>query len=777
MKPPGALSRFGAGVWADQVWRRPAGALTRPICTLKRSAFAVALVGSVTVGVTGGGGAPAEAAATTVVDDLGGSCQVSWANPAGGSWSVPRNWSTGHVPTSAQNACITIPTSNPVTVTLTSGAARSLTIGTTSVADMVVLNGSTLDLSGPLSVAGAGTLVLHGGTVDLGAKSTSTNAGVIAGEASARLNAPAGASFDNAGSLLCVSGTTVLAGAVVNEKSGTIAAAGAPVGPCVIGLAAPAALTNDGTIWVGPYQQVMAPYSGSTGVTIANYGSVVNAGTFTVKAGASFVEGPGTTSEEPITLAGGALHLTGTGASAFFVPGGTATVKGDIAPDQTLEVDGTINADATFTNDGTLIGHYDNSTVNLPAGGTFTNRGTVDVTPGSQLFIRGSMVNTLTGIMDVGGDIAYGAEFGLNRPGTTFDNAGIFEMLFGSELDLGGANEALVNRGTMIIGVDVGSNNWGSLGLTSNILWVPPTTAKLGGVIIPVFGRDVPSGKLPRPPKQITYGVLSNVTKSPIHLTCDAAVGGGFSLRCPYSNTDGWYAELVQTSNTTLDPTTTKLTSTSPGPGAGGPNYPTISYGRSVTFTAVVTPDVARAPQPAGEVIFYSQNGGTEPTVLGAAPLKTSAGVAEASLTVPGLTPGLAGMTSPYIVGAYYVGDPRTIGSSSQGQYDYVQPAPTTVQLRAVSGPLHEASLTARVVPSSYGAVPPGGRVIFLANGGTNFLGSALVTTAAATTTATFSAVTVPAGTGPITARYTGDMNYGGATSAAVTLGAGRAKA
>ena len=594
MKPPGARSRLGAGGWADRVWRRPICTLKRPVCTLKRSGFAVALVGAMTVAASGGVSLPAGAAAVTVAP-----CQVSWANPAGGSWGVPRNWSTGRVPTSAQNACITVPTSNPVTMTLATGAARSLTIGTGTVADMVVLNGSTLGLSGPLTVAGAGTLVLHAGTVDLGAKSTSTNAGVIAGEASARLNAPPGAQFDNAGSMLCVSGTTILAGTVVNEKTGTIASAGAPVGSCIIGLAAPAALTNDGTIWVGPYQQVMAPYSGSQGVTIANYGSVVNAGTFTVESGASFVEGAGSTSEEPITLAGGALHLTGTGASAFFVTGGNpATVSGDLAPDQTLEVDGTIDADATFTNRGTLIGHYDNSTVNLPIGGTFTNRGTIDVTPGSQLFIKGSIVNAPTGIMDVGGDIAYGAEFGLNRPGATFDNAGIFEMLFGSELDLGAANEALVNTGTMIIGVDVGSDNWGSLGLTSNILWVPPASAKLNGVIIPVFGRDVPSGKLPSPPKEITYGVLSNVAKAPIHLTCRAAVGGGFSLRCPDDNVHGSYAELVQASNTTLDPTTTKLTSTSPGPVPGGLNYPTISYGRSVTFTAVVTRDVQRARNP-----------------------------------------------------------------------------------------------------------------------------------------------------------------------------------
>ena len=104
-------------------------------------------------------------------------------------------------------------------------------------------------------------------------------------------------------------------------------------------------------------------------------------------------------------------------------------------------------------------------------------------------------------------------------------------------------------------------------------------------------------------------------------------------------------------------------------------------------------------------------------------------------------------MTSPYIVGAYYVGDSKTIGSSSEGQYQYVQPAATNVQLRAVSAPLHQVTLTARLVPSSYGPVPPGGRVMFLADRGTSILGSALVTTAAGASMATLSDVALPAGT------------------------------
>ena len=219
MKPGDAPCRPGRGGRAEGVWRLPLG-------TFKRTVFAGLLVAGMAVAGPGGAGTLAVAAALPVT-----SCQVSWANPAGGSWAVPRNWSTGRVPTASQSVCISVPTNNPVTMTLTTGAARSLTIGTSAAADMLVLNGSRLGLSGPLTVAGAGTLVLHGGTVDLGAKGASTNDGVIVGEASANLNVPSGSQLDNAGQLLCASGTTVLDGNVVNEKSGTIAAVGASVGP------------------------------------------------------------------------------------------------------------------------------------------------------------------------------------------------------------------------------------------------------------------------------------------------------------------------------------------------------------------------------------------------------------------------------------------------------------------------------------------------------------------------------------------------------------------
>ena len=251
------------------------------------------------------------------------------------------------------------------------------------------------------------------------------------------------------------------------------------------------------------------------------------------------------------------------------------------------------------------------------------------------------------------------------------------------------------------------------------------------------------------------------------------AVGGGFSLGALTSKPAAPTPSSAQASKTTLDPTTTNLRSTASG----------ACQGPTTRRSDMAGADLHRGcnagcPEGAvtnGRIIFYSQNGGTEPTVLGAAPLKTAAGVSKASLTVAGFTPGLSGMSSPDIVGAYYVGDSKTIGSSSEGLYQYVQPAPTTVQARAVAGGSHQVVLTATLVPRTMRRLP-GGRVVFLADGGTSFLGSAPVTTIAGTTTATVLALAPPAASGPITARYTGDMNYSGATSPPVAVGVVRSK-
>jgi hypothetical protein len=48
-------------------------------------------------------------AALTPADALAAGCTDSWAAPVSGSWTTEADWSTGKVPTSSDNVCITTP--------------------------------------------------------------------------------------------------------------------------------------------------------------------------------------------------------------------------------------------------------------------------------------------------------------------------------------------------------------------------------------------------------------------------------------------------------------------------------------------------------------------------------------------------------------------------------------------------------------------------------------------------------------------------------------------
>jgi len=101
-------------------------------------------------------------AALMPADALAAGCTDSWARAESGPWSTPANWSTGSVPTSSDEVCIT--TSGEYTVTLTgSVSVKSLTLGTSS--------GSTKQT---LLVGG-----LTSGTFSLAASSTIDQAGVL----------------------------------------------------------------------------------------------------------------------------------------------------------------------------------------------------------------------------------------------------------------------------------------------------------------------------------------------------------------------------------------------------------------------------------------------------------------------------------------------------------------------------------------------------------------------------------------------------------------------
>lgn len=340
-----------------------------------------------------------------------------------------------------------------------------------------------------------------------------------------------------------------------------------------------------------------------------------------MQTGGTSVETRGTTSGAPILIDTAALRLEGPGASTFAVASGTSSLAGDIAASQTVELGGAVAAASSLTNRGTLVGHCVGARVDLPPGDTLTNDGTIAISPGCELSVQGDLVDAPSGMIDDDG-ANYPTALVLSDPHTSFDNEGTLNVLFPAQIELAAAGQTFDNSGTLDFGLDTGADNWGSFGLHSNISTTSTNrgakgdTVVLGGTIHPVMADGLPP--LPAQASKITFEVVSagDVDPNGITISCPAATTRGWSLTC---TTNGEQAATLTVSSTaTLDPTSTSLTSSSPGPVAGGPNLPTIAYGTTVTFTATVSTVRPGAPAPSGRVVFYEE-GGAAPAVLGTA--------------------------------------------------------------------------------------------------------------------------------------------------------------
>jgi hypothetical protein len=170
-------------------------------------------------------------------------------------------------------------------------------------------------------------------------------------------------------------------------------------------------------------------------------------------------------------------------------------------------------------------------------------------------------------------------------------------------------------------------------------------------------------------------------------------------------------------------------------------------YGQSATFQATISPGSPGAGVPTGTVTFSSCG-----IVLGTAPVD---GSGNATFTT----------TSPLPVGcdpvtAAYSGDANFLSSSGSlagGETVCQASTVTSVSVVSPTGPLYGQSVTfqATISPVPAGAGVPTGTVTF-SSGGT-VLGTAPVNGSG---NATLTTASLPAGTDPITATYSGDANF-----------------
>ena len=692
------------------------------------------------------------------------------------------NAPSGETGASIDNAGGTIEDDAPVGFGgITVGSGSTFTEGGgTIVGSPAYIDGGALKLSG----TGASEFLLQSnpslsGTVAAGqtllvdstvsATGSFTNKGTITREGgSGTLDIPAGDKLTNDGTIAVPTGGVTIDGNVSNARSGKIVLGNTSGGDGyggILTLAGSSTLTNKGTITLAPLA-TLETTSGDTD-TIDNAGGTIdNAGIVTVTTGGTFSEGAGKTTGNPINLiSGGALTLTGSGASTFDVQG---TISGNIAADQTVNIGrATVTATGSFTNDGTL--DTSSSILTLPAGDTLANEGTFN----ADVTIDGNLTNAASGVIDDYGSIDL-------DPGSTFDNAGTLDMPYPSGAlvlgspDVPDSDVTFDNTGTMDYGVDTEGAVWGSFGLAPDIDVEGNSTADLGGTIAPLPVGEPETYEAPEP-QTITYGIIEGaLSPTPTDtVVCSAAVSDGWSLVGADAEGCGadYGAVLEDNEASTLVPTETSVAGSGASNGSGG--Y-TLGYGQAGTVTATVSAQDGSTPT--GDVTFYARNqtfdvtGNGLVTVLGTAPLSTSGGVTSASVPVSALSPG------QWELYAVYAGDATHLPSAPDGfdVYDWEQIDPDSTSVGLTASPSTSTfgapvTFTATVTPSPSGPANPTGEVALIDTATGDPIAEAPVSTKKGVTTAKITLSSLLVGDTTLQAVYSGDLNYSGSSSSDVT--------
>jgi hypothetical protein len=300
---------------------------------------------------------------------------VSWISTSSGDWDTPGNWSTGALPTPADDVTINKP---GVTVTHSLGnfdAVHSLTS-----TDAIVLPTGTLVLGAASSISG--TFTLSGGT--LSGVGTLTVSGQLAW--SGGTMSGSGVTIANGG--LAITGTS---SELLDRRTLTNAATGTWDGSNDLNLTNGAVFNNASG----------ATFTVNNDRTIGDFGAATNTfnnvGTFT-KAGGGGVTIVNTAFKDPgtVNVNSGTLRLQNRGnASGTFTVAALATLDFNLFSSYLLTAASTISGAGSVTFDAgstTVAGTYNvtgNTTVN---GGTANFRGTL-TSVGAVLAVNGGTAN------------------------------------------------------------------------------------------------------------------------------------------------------------------------------------------------------------------------------------------------------------------------------------------------------------------------------------------------------------------------------------------------
>ena len=333
-----------------------------PSLSTLRAVLAAALIAAIAtlaIGVAGPGTARAA-----------GTCTDSWKTAVNGKWSEAAKWSTGAVPTSSDEVCVTV--AGTYTVTAEGSLdVQSLTVEPASGSATLSLLGLGCTTSTNFNASAnitTGTL----GTIQL----TNAKGSCSEGE---DVNLNWGGTFANAGKITVAAGTAggtrELYGALTNTGKISIG----------VSTSSDSTLENKGSITVAN-EAILSSSSGT--VTNGTGGSVTDTGTgaLEVRSGV-FNQGAGAAGK--VYVYDSTLNLLGAGAGTFAFEG-SDSLSGNVSAAQSMVVQGA----------GCFSGAY------VTAAAGFTNAGSIELTnveelcaesEPAQLEWSGTLTNTSTG--------------------------------------------------------------------------------------------------------------------------------------------------------------------------------------------------------------------------------------------------------------------------------------------------------------------------------------------------------------------------------------------
>jgi fibronectin-binding autotransporter adhesin len=396
----------------------------------------------------------------------------TWNGSLSNDWSTGGNWDGG-VPGGVTNACITNATNNPVTLnsggsvaSLQLGGANSLNLnatlsmsGPSLINDGAIALGSALELTGNVTLSGAGTLTMNGISSPTSGGQIGTNGG--------------GWTLNNQstiqGSGLIGSNAITFSNLNLNN-SGTIN--GNVIGQDLVIGGTGSAVTNSGTFEATAFGTLGL----SSQSAINNNGGLILSDSGTVNVSTTIRGGTLTTSNNGVmqtTASGATLDASSQGAitltdgSAYQSTAGTTNITGQLnlgsvtgstlALGSALELTG----NTTLTGPGVvnITGNGNNSTGGQigtnGSGWVLTNNSTIQGsgTIGSNAITFNNLTLANNGTINANTN---GQVLAITGAGSSITNAGLFEATGGGTLNLA-TQAAITNNGANISAIGPGS--------------------------------------------------------------------------------------------------------------------------------------------------------------------------------------------------------------------------------------------------------------------------------------------------------------------------------